>query len=188
MKKTNGFTLVEVLVAMIVLALGLLGLAGLQTLSIRNNMNAYQRGQAIQLIYDMTDRIRANNPRNPDGTAKIDTVTGKKYISYCESSYMKPEIATEKNTCVYYIRPTALPAPTVCNTKAMIENDLFDWNRSIRASLQLGIGRITAQVNGAVTVYTISITWDSNRSGAIESSATTQFPEPDSTFSASFQI
>ncbi len=56
----GGFTLVEVLVAVVILGLGLLGLAGLQAASLRNNHSAYLRSQATLLTYDMADRMRAN--------------------------------------------------------------------------------------------------------------------------------
>lgn len=56
----SGFTLLEVLVAIVVLSLGLLGLAGLQAATLRNNQIAYYRAIAIQQTYDMADRIRAN--------------------------------------------------------------------------------------------------------------------------------
>jgi type IV pilus assembly protein PilV len=56
----GGFTLLEVLVAIVVLAFGLLGLAGLQAASLRNNHSAYLRSQATLLAYDMADRMRAN--------------------------------------------------------------------------------------------------------------------------------
>lgn len=55
-----GFTLLEVLVAIVVLSLGLLGLAGLQAASLRNNQVALQRSIAAQQAQDMADRIRAN--------------------------------------------------------------------------------------------------------------------------------
>src|SRR5574343_439121 len=61
MKTYTGFTLIEVLIAMLVLAIGLLGLATLQTYSLRSNLSAYTRGQATQLLYDMSDRMRANS-------------------------------------------------------------------------------------------------------------------------------
>jgi type IV pilus assembly protein PilV len=56
----RGFTLVEVLIAVLVLAIGLLGLAGLQASSLRFNHDAQLRTQATLLAYDMADRMRAN--------------------------------------------------------------------------------------------------------------------------------
>lgn len=58
--KETGATLIEVLVAMVVLAIGLLGLAGLQATSIQSNHSAYYRSQATILASDLADRMRAN--------------------------------------------------------------------------------------------------------------------------------
>lgn len=55
-----GFTLVEILVTVVVVAIGLLGLAGLQAASLKFNSTAYQRSQATSLAYDIADRMRAN--------------------------------------------------------------------------------------------------------------------------------
>lgn len=59
--KQSGFTLLEVLVAMLVLSIGLLGLAGLMASSMRNNQSAYHSTRATWLAYDILDRMRANN-------------------------------------------------------------------------------------------------------------------------------
>lgn len=59
--KQSGFTLLEVLVAMLVLSIGLLGLAGLMASSMRNNQSAYHSTQATWLAYDILDRMRANS-------------------------------------------------------------------------------------------------------------------------------
>ena len=59
-KRNDGFTLIEVLVAVLVLSIGLLGLAALQASGLRNNFDAYARSQAVILANDMADRIRAN--------------------------------------------------------------------------------------------------------------------------------
>lgn len=56
----DGFSLVEVLVALLVLSVGLLGLAALQTTSLRYNTESYFRTQATYLAYDIIDRMRAN--------------------------------------------------------------------------------------------------------------------------------
>jgi type IV pilus assembly protein PilV len=60
MSSQHGFTLLEVLVAIVILSIGLLGLAGLQAVSLNNNQIAYYRSIASQQTYDMADRIRAN--------------------------------------------------------------------------------------------------------------------------------
>ncbi len=57
----GGFSLVEVLVALLVLAIGLLGLAALQAQGLRFNHDAYVRTQATNLAYDIVDRMRVNN-------------------------------------------------------------------------------------------------------------------------------
>lgn len=58
--KQSGFTLLETMVALLVLAVGLLGLAGLMTSSMRNNLSASHRTQATWQAYDIIDRMRAN--------------------------------------------------------------------------------------------------------------------------------
>lgn len=60
MKTNTGFTLIEVLIAVVILAGGLLGLAGLQATTLKNNQSAYLRSQATQIAYDMSDRMRSN--------------------------------------------------------------------------------------------------------------------------------
>lgn len=61
----RGFTLVEVLIALIVLSIGLLGIAALYLETLRANRTALFRTQAVTLAADLADRIRAN--RNPPG-------------------------------------------------------------------------------------------------------------------------
>ena len=58
--RCQGLTLVEILVALIILAIGLLGLATMQTSSVKFTTSAYQRTQATALAYDIVDRMRGN--------------------------------------------------------------------------------------------------------------------------------
>jgi len=55
-----GVSLIEVLVAIVVLTVGLLGLAGLQAAGMKVSMSSHFRAQAAQLAQDMADRMRAN--------------------------------------------------------------------------------------------------------------------------------
>ncbi len=69
--RQQGFSLVEILVALLVLSIGLLGLAALQTTSLQFNTGSYHRTQATFLAYDIIDRMRANIDvvADSDGTA-----------------------------------------------------------------------------------------------------------------------
>jgi type IV pilus assembly protein PilV len=58
--KARGYTLVETMVATVILSLGLLGVAGLHLVSLRNAHGSGMRDVATQLAYDLTDRMRAN--------------------------------------------------------------------------------------------------------------------------------
>lgn len=60
LRDESGFTLLEILIAVVILSIGLLGLAGLQARSLQTNQSAMMRSQATVLAYDMIDRLRAN--------------------------------------------------------------------------------------------------------------------------------
>jgi len=67
----RGATLIEVLVAMLVLSIGLLGLAGMQMTALKSNQSAYYRSQATVLAYDIIDRMRANRTDALNGVYDI---------------------------------------------------------------------------------------------------------------------
>ena len=56
----RGVGLIEVLVAVAILAFGLLGIAALQATALRNSQSSYQRSQAVTQTYTVLDRMRAN--------------------------------------------------------------------------------------------------------------------------------
>lgn len=59
-RRQTGLTLIEVLIAVVVLAIGLLGIAGLQSAALSNNLISYQYTQASSLAQAMIERMRAN--------------------------------------------------------------------------------------------------------------------------------
>ncbi|MCR4300974.1 MAG: type IV pilus modification protein PilV [Sulfuricaulis sp.] len=134
--RTEGFSLVEVLIALLVLSIGLLGLAALQTTGLRFTQQSYQRTQAVILTYDMFDRIRTN----PEGKllGKYDTVLDGTI----------PSVALNKCTA------------GTCTPSEMADWDVANWNTTITQLLSQGTGAIST--NPATAIRTITIKWVEN--------------------------
>lgn len=128
--RAHGFTLVEVLVALLILAIGLLGLAALQTTGMRFNQESSLRSQAILIAYDIVDRIRAN----PIGKAAGD------YDSVsATATFTAP-------ACIGTVN---------CSPDNIATFDLASWKARIAAALPAGTGAIST----SGTRRTITITW-----------------------------
>lgn len=148
MKTNTGFTLIEVLIAVVILAGGLLGLAVLQAASLKNNQSAYNRSQATQLAYDMADRVRANVA----GAGTYTTIL--------------PSAATPPT-------PNICLTTTGCIPADMATNDLKEWDTTLK-TLSGGEGIVcfdstpdtsgasvaASGCDGAGTTYAIKIWWD----------------------------
>lgn len=63
-----GVSLIEVLVALFVLAFGMLGIAGMQTMAMKANQSAFERNAAVIAAYSMADRMRSNQALARNGT------------------------------------------------------------------------------------------------------------------------
>lgn len=136
----NGFTLIEVLIAVLVLSIGLLGLASLQAASLRNNYSSYMRTQALLLANDMADRIRAN----PTGA------TAGSYNAIGPGGL-----------------PTTAPASCQangCTSAQMATFDTAAWGTLLNNTLPGGTGSVVGNVGG--TVFTVTVMWDDNKTGA----------------------
>ncbi len=68
----TGFSMVEILVSLVVLAVGLLGLAAAQSSGMKASHSAYLRSQASQYAYDILDRMRANREAARAGAYDLD--------------------------------------------------------------------------------------------------------------------
>lgn len=88
----RGFTLLEVLVALVVLSIGLLGLSGLQTTSLRNNHSAFLRSQATLVATNIMDRMRANRAAATGGDYDINYGSTPTHVS-CGGSCTALQVA-----------------------------------------------------------------------------------------------
>ena len=102
-KQTNlqGFTLIEVLVALLVLSVGLLGLASLQANGLRMNYSAYTRTQAVLLANDISDKMRANPTQIAAG--KFNNVTGPSANPDCVNSACAPDEIADYDISNWYL-------------------------------------------------------------------------------------
>ena len=157
-----GFSLLEVLITVVIVSIGLLGLAGLQATGLQNNQKAYHRSQATVLAYDLTDRIRANTV-SIDDYLPPSTPTAHDSCGGCAHA-----IATVLANCngqgcvtaVAAIQANCATAGGGCTTPKMAQNDLFEWNTALSSKLPNGIGTIIPDLAKDPVLYTVSITWD----------------------------
>lgn len=131
----GGFTLLEVLVALLVLSLGLLGLAGLQTMSLKFNAQSYQRTQATMLIDSMIDRMRAN-PDAVNSGVYNNVPHGATAATYSFSATCPQQCADADDLAKY---------------------DIHQWLAAITAPGVLTNGKGAISFDG--TRHTVTITW-----------------------------
>lgn len=145
-----GFSMIEVLVSMVILLLGILGLAGLMVTSQRAETESYQRSQALLLLQDMVGRINANRRVAACYAITTDTANGAPYLGVGST----------------VVTPSCGFGTIQANTLAI--GDLTAWNNLLTgASEQLGGSNAGAMVGarGCISqdpttgIYQVSIAW-----------------------------
>ena len=139
----KGMTLIEVMVAVFVLAIGMLGMAALLTTSKQASYEAVQRGIAVALAQDMMGRIR-NNP------GSLSSYSGKK---------VGPTATLGQQNC-----------SSTCSATNLAAFDLYSWEQSLvgtdeiatNAGVQTNAGGLV-NPTGCITVngnqVTVAIAW-----------------------------
>lgn len=130
-RRVEGFTLVEILVSLVVLSVGLLGIAALYVESLKAGRTSLNRITAITLAADMADRIRANRDA---GVAYAGAGPGA------------------DNGCVNGV--------AACTAAELAADDWFTWNQDVVARLP-GDPTATIAVANAppLTQFTITLNW-----------------------------
>lgn len=141
--RSSGFSLIEILVALVVLMIGLLGFASLQVHANTAEMESYQRVQALILLQDIVDRINSNRK-----VARC-YVTGGSYVG------------------------TGYSSTPVCSAGSVEEQaravaDLTAWNSLLQGAAEVkGGGKVGAMIGARGCVaydstakqYTVSVAW-----------------------------
>jgi type IV pilus assembly protein PilV len=149
-----GFTMLEVLISMVIIAFGLLGIAGLQAFALKNNQSASSRLTATTLAADMIDRMKAN------------------LVGVSNGNYNKPDAAAY---AAGNIESDCLDSR--CEPDVMAQHDLAEWSQKVALALPGGKGVVcvdatpadgtgpgAAQCDGlGVVGYAVKIWWTDNR-------------------------
>jgi len=150
MDKSKGFTMIEVLISLLILTLGLLGLAGMQAVAQRAELESYQRAQALVLLQDMVDRVNAN--RKVAGCYAFTPSAGTVYAGTGASA------------------PTCTAAFGTAQQRAQADADMLAWHNLLTGAAEsLNASQVGAMVGarGCVildttvtpNVYRVQVAW-----------------------------
>jgi type IV pilus assembly protein PilV len=133
MQKNAGFTLLEVVVAMSIFAIGSLSLAMLQATAMKVSSSALLRSQATNYAEAILDAMRANRT-------------------------MIQQYGDAANGCA----PASAPSCTITNlTGSVVQRDCAAWTTALACTFQNGTGSVA--VDPATSIVTVTIQWDSTR-------------------------
>jgi type IV pilus assembly protein PilV len=150
LSRAQGFTLIEVAVALMVLAVGLLGIAGMQSSGMKASHQSHLRAVAMTQAQDLADRIRAN----------LNGLRTTNYTNGIPTAAPSPNCQTSANTC---------------SGAQLALSDLYNWQTQNAAVLPSGQGAIacndinapnTPNILEAGTDCIITVRWDGERNGA----------------------
>lgn len=166
----KGLSLIEVLVSVVVLAIGMLGIASLLIAAEKANNSSYSKQQAAQAAYNIFDKIRANSQAGIDGNYDANNIGGDGM-------------------------PVTVTVPsTLCNTTSnctaaqLATYDLFLWFNRDLAMLPNGSGSITTALNAAAgnTIVTITVQWNDSAAQTLLGSSSNESPTATSVANANF--
>ena len=157
-KRHRGVSLIEVLVALLVLSIGLLGVAALQVISLRSNHGSFVRGQAVLLASDMADRMRANRLGVVDAA-------GNDVGNYDSANASGNFQAAAPLHTTFACTRLGVTAPNDCTVAQMAAHDAFEWNQILAARLPAGGGQVCIDSDGVGCdgvlgqPYWITVSW-----------------------------
>ncbi len=140
----RGDTMIEVLVTIIILAVGILGTAALQVTTLKNLSSSHSASVAAILAEDFSERMRAN-----------------------------PTEALN-NAYVHGAAPGAFPdcVADACTMAQLATYDVGSWWQQVTAVLPSGTGQVTR--NAGTNTFVLTVRWDDDRSGSTGVNCPTQ--------------
>ncbi len=141
MRQQSGVTLVEVLVPMVIMALGMVGLAALQNFTLKYQLGSVHRAQLSGLLSDYAERVRANLGQAPGEVADSDYLFSDSWKDQASAAAAKPA-CTASNVC--------------SDASKLAESDMSEWRARVRRDLPRGSVHVAGD---AVRGLTVSFMW-----------------------------
>jgi type IV pilus assembly protein PilV len=138
----RGFSLIEAMVALLIIAVGLLGIAGMQGLAINSNATSRVRSVAALEAASMVAMMRANNAYWGANAASASVSSG-----VLGGNATLVSLGTSTSSCMN----------AVCAPAAMAASDLQRWAAGLAAQLPQGSGAVVC--TGAPLVCTVTVNW-----------------------------
>lgn len=172
----RGVTLVEVLVSMLIMALGMVSLAALQGFTLRYQLGSAQRAQLSGLLSDYAERVRANllaAPGVPGAPANsyqlTDTWTEQAGAAVPEAP---KDCGGSTSSTTGGVTTTAA---NTCTPAELAEYDMAQWRAAVRRELPRGAVRVTGT---ALTGLTVTFMWTDKDFGSGTSASFTSSTSP----------
>lgn len=152
----TGATMIEVLIAILIFSVGLLGIASTQTMGLTNTQSALNRSVATQLSYDLVDIMRLNQDVVELG-AFADGGLFDGYQTVSNTGAANPRS--------YSIAADCSDATKGCTAVELAQTELESWRQKIVRALPDGQARIDL-VNAAEGLFSVVMTWKDIKSNA----------------------
>ena len=154
-KKQAGFSLIEVLIGMLLLTIGILGMASMQINAKRLGNDALQRSIATTLAHDMIERLRSN-------PMALGAYVGSATVTSGSITVGGGQRGSEPT-------PDCKTSTSLCNPDELANHDLWEWERTLDGVNEQSSGgaSVGGLVNprGCITIFdgliTTTVAWDS---------------------------
>ena len=143
--KNSGFSLIEALVAFMIISVGMLGIASLQTISMKAGHTAITRTSAVFNVEDILDRMRANPTQVVAYTVDVAGVGTDGGCSDVVGSAGSPNVVTS--------------AATACTAAQVADDDLYRWKRSLGPNVTASIAVVAPVAPRVLNMVTVTIIW-----------------------------
>jgi len=135
MNRQRGFSLLEVLVALVVLSIGLMGIASMQVVGLQFNQQALTTTRAIEMAADMADRIRASNDAGVLLAAALANPAAVPVSGY-RTDFGAP---VAPGTICADTDGASVPGVGTCTPAALAAYAVWQWKTSLAASSGSGL-------------------------------------------------